>query len=189
MPKPVYPILTDRLALRPFRTDDLDAVHDIQRRPDVARYLYWGPRSRDEAAEMLGRRMLQTSIDQEGDALHLAADLRSTDELIGTFSLFYRSEVHRQGEVGFMIHPDQHGHGYATEGARAMLRIGFEELGLHRITGQLDARNVASARVMERLGMRREALLVENELVKGEWTDELVYALLDREWRIRTTPA
>ena len=64
-----------------------------------------------------------------------------------------------------------------------MLRIGFEELGLHRIAGRLDARNEASARVLERLGMRREAHLVENEFVKGEWTDELVYAMLEQEWR------
>ncbi len=63
--------------------------------------------------------------------------------------------------------------------------MGFQTLGLHRIVARCDARNVASARVMERLGMRREALLVENEMVKDEWTDELVYALLDREWRHR----
>ena len=63
-----------------------------------------------------------------------------------------------------------------------MLAIGFDGLGLHRIVGRLDARNRASARVLERLGMRREAHLVENEHVKGEWTDELVYALLAREW-------
>ena len=63
--------------------------------------------------------------------------------------------------------------------------MGFQTLGLHRIVARCDARNDASARVMERLGMRREAHLVENEMVKGEWTDELVYALLDREWRAR----
>ena len=63
-----------------------------------------------------------------------------------------------------------------------MLRIGFDELGLHRVVGRLDARNGASARVLERLGMRREALLVDNEWVKGEWTSELAYALLAEEW-------
>jgi RimJ/RimL family protein N-acetyltransferase len=66
-----------------------------------------------------------------------------------------------------------------------MLALGFEGLGLHRIAGRLDGRNVASARVLERLGMRREAHLVENERVKGEWTDEVVYALLAREWVTR----
>jgi RimJ/RimL family protein N-acetyltransferase len=178
-----YPVLTDRLALRPFRDDDIDAFHAIQSREDVVRYLYWGPRSRDEASEMLDRRKLQAAIDKEGDGLHLAGELRATGELIGHFSLFYRSAQHGEGEVGFVVHPDHHGKGYATEGARAMLRLGFEVLGLHRIIGRCDARNTASARVMERLGMRREAHLVENEFIMGEWTDELDYAILDREWR------
>jgi RimJ/RimL family protein N-acetyltransferase len=179
---PSYPLFTERLVLRPFRDDDLDGFHDIQSRPDVVRYLLWEPKTRDEALEMLERRMLQTAIDKQGDGLHLAADLRATDELVGHISLFYGSEEHRQGEVGFVIHPDHHGHGYATEGARLMLRLGFEGLGLHRIIGRCDARNTSSAGVMERLGMRRESHLIENEFIKGEWTDEFTYAMLDREW-------
>ncbi len=66
-----------------------------------------------------------------------------------------------------------------------MLRLGFEDLGLHRIAGRLDARNAASARVLERLGMRREARFLQNEIVKGEWADEMVYAMLEDEWRAR----
>lgn len=63
-----------------------------------------------------------------------------------------------------------------------MLRLGFDGLNLHRITGRLDARNTASARVLEKLGMRREAHLIDNEHVKGEWASELIYAMLAREW-------
>ena len=66
--------------------------------------------------------------------------------------------------------------------AREMLRIGFEEAGMHRIIGRIEARNTPSARVLERLGMRREAHFVQNEFVKGEWTDEVVYAVLREEW-------
>lgn len=82
-----------------------------------------------------------------------------------------------------MFHPEFGGRGYATEAAAVMLRLGFGDLGLHRITGRLDARNTASARVLERLGMRREAHFVQNEIVKGEWTGELVYAMTEDEWR------
>ena len=179
---PTYPLLTERLSLRPFRDDDLDAFHAIQRRADVVRFLYWEPRSRDETREMLERRMAQSAIDQEGQGLHLAAELRATAGLVGHFNLAFVSQEHRQGEIGFVMHPAHHGQGYGTEGARLMLRLGFEELGLHRIIGRCDARNTASAKVLEHLGMRREAYLIENEWVKGEWTDELVYAMLDREW-------
>ncbi len=81
-----------------------------------------------------------------------------------------------------MLHPDQHGRGYGREATLEMLRLGFEGLGLHRIIGRCDARNDTSARLMERLGMRREAHFRENEWVKGEWCDEYVYALLAAEW-------
>ncbi len=77
--------------------------------------------------------------------------------MIGEISLIWRSVEDRQGEIGYIFNPDQHGRGYATEAANAMLRYGFEELGLHRIHARCDLRNSASWRVMERLGMRREA--------------------------------
>lgn len=183
MLRPTYPLLTDRLSLRPFRDEDLDAFHAIQSRPDVVKYLYWEPRSREETREMLERRKLQTAIEREGDGLHLAADLRASGALAGHFNLQWTKQEHRQGEIGFVMHPDHHGHGYATEGARLMLELGFAGLGLHRIVGRCDGRNAASWRLMERLGMRREAHLIENEFVKGEWVDELIYAILDREWQ------
>jgi RimJ/RimL family protein N-acetyltransferase len=177
-----FPILTDRLLLRPFEPSDLDAVHAMQSREDVARYLYWNPRTPDETEEALRRIVELRSVDDEHDGLRLAAVRRDSGELIGDFSLWRTSREHQQGEIGFVLHPDHHGQGFATEASLVCLRLGFEVVGFHRIEGRCDARNTASARVMERLGMRREAHLVENELVKGEWTDELVYAMLASEW-------
>jgi RimJ/RimL family protein N-acetyltransferase len=176
------PIETSRLRLRPFVAGDLDALFAYQSRDDVTRHLYWGSRSRDEVQEALERKIAATAIRTEGDFLALAAELASTGEIVGDVVLGLVSEEHRTGELGYIVHPDHHGHGYATEAARAVLRVAFEGLRLHRVTGRLDARNVASARVLEKLGMRREALLVDNELVKGEWQSELVYAILAREW-------
>ena len=111
-----------------------------------------------------------------------------TGELVGDCVLMLRSKEHEQGEVGYVFNPAYHGRGYATEAVGALLRLGFEGLGLHRIAGHLDARNIASARVLERAGLRREAHLVENEFVKGEWADELIYAILRREWEARQAP-
>ena len=190
MLRPSYPIATERLLLRPFAPDDLDALIAIHGDPGVVRYLYWDVRDRDELRGVLEEKAGRTALAKAGDALNLAAVTADTGELVGDMTLFWHSEEHRAGEVGYMIDPAQQGRGYATEAARAMLRLGFEELGLHRITGRIDARNTASARVLERLGMRREAHLVENELVKGEWTDEVVDAMLDREWAAQAaTPA
>jgi RimJ/RimL family protein N-acetyltransferase len=99
--------------------------------------------------------------------------------------LFVHSADHRTGEIGFVFHPDFHGQGYAAEASVELLRLGFEELGMHRIIGRLDHRNTGSAKLLERLGLRLEAHFVRNEFLKGEWTDELVYALLADEWEQR----
>jgi RimJ/RimL family protein N-acetyltransferase len=100
-------------------------------------------------------------------------------------TLFMNSVEHRTGELGFVFHPDFHGRGYAAEASVELLRLGFEKLGWHRIIGRLDHRNTGSAKLLERLGMRQEAHFVRNEFLKGEWTDELVFALLGEEWKAR----
>lgn len=185
MLRPDYPIKTARLLLRPFTADDLDAVHCYLSRADVSRFLYWQPQSREDVAERLAKR--SPTLERPGDILVLAVQLAEPPEqVIGEVNLGWSSAEHRQGEFGFIFHPDHHGHGYAGEAAVEMLRLGFEELRLHRIVGRCDGRNAASARLMERLGMRREAHFRENELVKGEWTDEFVYAMLAEEWARRS---
>jgi RimJ/RimL family protein N-acetyltransferase len=182
---PVYPMLAERLALRPFAPSDFDALYAIQSRDDVTRYLYWGPRSHDEVREALVARMRESVLAAEGQSLSMAITLRDGGALIGTTNLDWVSATHRQGEIGFILHPDHQGRGYAGEAAAVLLRLGFEDLGLHRIVGRCDGRNTGSARVMERLGLRQEAHLRENEIVKGEWCDELVYAMLASEWKER----
>lgn len=185
MTDPTLPIRTERLLLRPFTDDDFEAFFDLYRREDVARYLPWEPRTREQAIEMFGRVKALTSFSAEGHAIRLAAVLPESGAVIGDISLNHASREHRQGEIGFVIHPDHQRHGYATEACSAVLGLGFEELGLHRIMGRADPRNAGSVGVMERLGMRREAHLRENELIKGEWWDEVDYAILASEWKAR----
>jgi RimJ/RimL family protein N-acetyltransferase len=179
---PAYPLATERLLLRPFRADDLAAFHEIRSRPEVVRWLYEPPATEEDARSALERRLTFAAIERDGDGLALVLEHRNTGELLGDCGLTLVSEQHRLGEIGFVLHPDHQGHGYATEAARELLWIAFEGLRLHRVIGRCEARNDGSARVLERLGMRREAHLVENEWVKDEWQSELVYALLDREW-------
>jgi RimJ/RimL family protein N-acetyltransferase len=181
--EPSYPIETERLLLRPFAATDFEAMFAMHSLPDVVRYLYWEPRTEQEVREVLERKAGEIAITTEGDKLSLAAVLKTTGELIGDVMMQWVSREHRQGEIGFIFHPDHHGRGYATEASRALLRLAFEELQLHRVVGRLEARNGASARVLEKLGMRPEAHFVENEYVKDEWQSGLVYAILDREWR------
>lgn len=177
-----HPIETDRLLLRPFAEDDFEPLLALQSRADVARWLYWEPRDADAVRTALAAKIQETALASDGDRISLAVVLKASSEMIGDCTLWLVSDAHRQGEVGFVFHPDHHGRGYATEAGRELLRLAFGECGFHRVIGRLDARNSASARVLERLGMRLEAHLVENEWVKGEWTSELAYAVLEQEW-------
>ena len=181
---PEYPLLTPRLALRPLAPADVDAVHAYQSREDVCRYVPYAPRSREEvAARLADPEKTRSVLDAEGQALVLGVELRATGALIGDVMLFWRSEEHRGGELGYQLHPDHHGNGYAAEACGPLLAIAFDGLGLHRVVARIDARNGPSAGVLRRLGMRQEAVLVENEWFKGEWSTEIDFALLDREWR------
>jgi RimJ/RimL family protein N-acetyltransferase len=185
---PTLPVRTARLDLRAFTPDDLDVVLAMRSLPQVVRYLYEDELDAARAPEVLARKIRRQRLDGDGDGLSLAAVERETGVVVGDVSLMLTGAHDRQGEIGFTLHPDHQGRGYATEAAGAMLVVGFDQLGLHRIVGRCDGRNVPSARVMERLGMRREAHLVQNEWVKGEWTDEVIYAMLTEEWRARTAP-
>jgi RimJ/RimL family protein N-acetyltransferase len=176
---------SERLLLRPFHPDDFEALLAMQSRPDVARWLYWEPRSAAEVRAALEKKIEGSSLRNDGDSLSFAVVLKATSEVIGDGSFFLLSAEHRQGGIGFVFHPDHHGRGYATETARLLLQLAFEEFGLHRVIGRLEPRNTPSARLLERLGMRREAHFVENEFIEGEWQSELVYALLENEWRDR----
>jgi RimJ/RimL family protein N-acetyltransferase len=180
---PRYPIRTERLSLRPFTRGDVDAVYAYRSRPDVCRFLFDEPMSRESCAETVQLRIGQQMFEEEGDRIVLAVDRASDDALVGEVSIIWRSADARQAELGYIFHPEVHGQGYATEAGRALLDLGFEGARLHRIFARCDARNVASARVMERLGMRREAHFRGHTLVKGRWDEEFIYAILEDVWR------
>jgi len=138
------PIRTERLIIRPFEKDDLEAVYDMQSRPEVARYLYWSPRDRRGAAESLQEKLKCTRIEAEGDILNLAVELAPGGPVIGDLMLHYASAPHQQAEVGYIFHPDAQARGLATAAVRAVVNLAFRELRVHRVFGQIDARNTAS---------------------------------------------
>jgi RimJ/RimL family protein N-acetyltransferase len=187
--RPAYPLETARLQLRPFSPGDLEELYAFQSLPEVARFLYWEARDLEQVRQVLDAKMGQTALEDEGQVLALGVVLRETGVVVGEVSLQWLSRRHRQGEIGFVFHPGYQGRGLATEAAEVVLGLGFDGLGLHRVIGRCDALNLPSARLMERLGMRQEAHFVHNEIFKGAWGDELVYAMLEDEWRARVSGA
>lgn len=179
------PLRTEHLVMRAHTMDDLDAWHELFGDPAVVRYLYQAPLSRDEAAEHLSKRFTATLPQQDGEWLMLAMEFDG--RCVGDVGVHLVSRENRQCEIGYVLSPRVQGRGLATEAATLITAIAFDELDTHRVCGRLDARNEASARLLERLGMRREGHLRETEWVKGEWTDEVIYAITLPEWRARTS--
>jgi RimJ/RimL family protein N-acetyltransferase len=177
------PVRTDRLVLRAMTSGDVDDIHAYQSRPDVCRYMLFEPRTRDEVAEKVAKYSAALVLNGDGDFWQLAVE-RASDpgRVIGDIYFAIKDAANASAEIGWTLHPDQMGSGYMTEAAGATLAIAFNDLELHRVRAQLDARNRRSAALCKRLGMRREALFREDMWFKGEWSDTAIYAILNHEW-------
>lgn len=174
------PIVTDRLTLRSYRPDDLEPTLAYYSDPVVARYIPWEPWSREQATEHLERRIGRTGIIGLDSALSLVVEREGV--VVGDVVLWPTEETLSRGEVGWAFHPDAAGQGYATEAVRALIGVAFGVYRFRRLVAQLDARNTNSARLCERVGMTKEAHLRQDFWAKGEWTDNVIYGLLDEEW-------
>jgi len=183
------PIATERLVLRLFTLDDVEDSYSYQSRDDVTRYMLYDALSRDEIVERIRIREGATGLDNDGDFLVLAVELPGTADVaarvIGDVDLQLKSAANGQATIGWAMHPDFQGRGYAAEAAGALLDLAFDAAGLHRVYAELDPRNAASAALCTRLGMRHEAHFVDELFFKGAWGDTDVYAILDREWAQR----
>ncbi len=165
------PVLANRVALRMMTLDDTEAFFAYQSDEETTRFLPYPPRDLDTVIEKITTHAQHDTLAAEGDYLMLAIERLSDSQMLGEIYFTVESLRHERGEIGWAMHPDYHGNGYASEAASAMLTIAFTELGLHRVIAQLDSRNTASARLCERLGMTHEAHLRHDEFFKDEWVD------------------
>ena len=179
---PTLPIFTERLTLRLTEIRDRDALLAIYSDKDVARFLLDDPWTAAEAALQVSKRVRRTGLDAEEAALALV--IEAEGKVVGDVAMWCTDDTRHKVEIGWVIAPWAAGRGYAAEAAGGLIRAGIRAYGLHRIEAQLDARNTASARVCEKLGMQREAWLRQNWWSKGEWTDTLIYGLLASELEV-----
>jgi RimJ/RimL family protein N-acetyltransferase len=178
-----FPIATERLTLREFYHDDEEAIHEYGGDPMVSIYTDWGPntpaQTRDHLAMVLRQQLTWPRSD-----VSLAVELRAESKVIGSASLWLTDQENRTASFGYAFNQRYWKKGYATEASMALVRVAFDTLKLHRVFATCDARNVASWRVMEKLGMRREAEFRKDVFQKGEWRDSYLYAILEAEWPI-----
>ena len=174
------PILTSRLRLRPFRPEDEPAVHAFTSDPEVTRYTSWEPHTPTETSVRL-----QMWIYQEwpGPSIQLAIESRDERTVIGWTGFLSIDSARQTGIFGYLLHRNYWGKGYATEAARGLIDWGFTQLNLHRVVAECAVENVPSTRILEKLGMRREAHFRKNIIKAGRWQDTYLYAQLREEWR------
>jgi RimJ/RimL family protein N-acetyltransferase len=187
-----WPLLTTRLSIRRAQTEDAPRTWPYRRLEDVSRWLPMMPATEHEHVEMFcaPRRLATTLLVELRGGEPRAAEGRVIGDLkFDVVDGWAQDEISAaargvHGEIGWVLDPQFQGRGYATEAVRELLRIAFAELGLRRVEAYCFAENEPSWRLMERVGMRREAHTVADGLHRdGTWRDGLAYALLADEWR------
>ena len=175
-------LTTKRLMLREFEEEDWRAVLAYQSHPLYLRYNPWTHRTEQDVRAFV-RRFLAQREEEPRTKFQLAITLASRGQLIGNAGIRMKTPEAREADIGYELDPRYWGCGYATEAAGALLALGFRELKLHRIWAQCIAENTASARVLEKIGMRQEGHLRENEWMKDRWWDTMLYAILEHDVR------
>lgn len=174
-------LTTDRLVLREFVEDDWRAVLAYQNDSRYLRFNTWTKRTPEDAQAFVGRFVTQQGQDPRLK-FQLAITLPLTGQLIGNAGIRIKTAGGHEADIGYELDPQHWGQGYASEAAHALVQFGFEQLRLRRISAHCLAENVASARVLEKLGMRLEGRLRDSERFKGRYWDTLHYAVLDHDW-------
>jgi len=173
---------TARLHIRELEPLDWPAVHRYAADPRVVEYLWWGPNSEADTRAFIEKARAERIRSPRLD-FDFAVTTQPSEAVIGGCSLHARGRAeYRTCEIGYCFVPETWRHGYATETVAALLDFAFATAGLHRVFGLVDPDNGASARLLERLGLRREGHMRRDTLIRGAWRDSLIYATLAEEW-------
>lgn len=184
----MIPLRTKRLVLRELREEDWVDARALDTDPEVVRF-----QSNDVLDEAGTKAYLARNIASAAESPRRVFDFALTfpgeDRFLGRAGFHVQRPEHREAMVWFQLRRDLWGQGLVTEALTAVLDFAFFEQMVHRCYGDCDPRNVASARVMEKVGMKREAHLRQNWWLKGEWCDSWIYGVLEAEWRARRARA
>jgi RimJ/RimL family protein N-acetyltransferase len=178
------PILTERLELRPLTPDDAECLFAYRSDPNVAKYQGWQPRTLIQTREFINK-LSDVAPDTPGTWFQCALVHRASGELVGDCGLHFVKDDLKQCEIGITVSRSHQRNGYASEAVHAALEYLFVGLSKHRVFASIDPRNTSAIELFKRVGMRQEAHFVESLWLNEEWVDDLIFAMLDREWRPR----
>ena len=178
-----FPITTDRLSIRFFENRDRALELAIHSDDSLFTHLPITPRTPAEIDESLEKRVGIHILDEVGATVSLAVELAADSTYVGAVQLTPIEVEPVQASIGWIALPSHHRRGLMTEAVRAIVDLAFTTADVHRLVAEIDSANAASVRLAERLGFRKEAHFVESLYLRGEWRDETVYALLQKDWR------
>ncbi|MEV8238830.1 GNAT family protein [Microbacterium testaceum] len=175
-------VVRERVRLRPVVDADLEAMVRYRGDADVCRFLPFEPQTAEDIRGRIGHLFGGTSLEGERGGVVLAIEHLTDGTVIGDLVIFHLDLRAGSAEIGWVVSPAASGRGLATAAVRALIDTAFSVYGLRRLVARIDADNARSLALAERVGMRREAHLVENEWFKGRWSDEVDFGILSREW-------
>lgn len=173
-------IETKRLILREFVSSDFEAVHSYASDPNVSKYLPWGPNDESDTYNFL-EKIIEYQQENPRYDYEIAVVLKGYDELIGACSIHISDFKNKEGWIGYCYNKQYWGNGYASEASKAIIKFGFNNLNLHRIFATCSPYNIGSAKVLEKIGMKKEGHLREHKWVKRAWRDSFLYSVLEHE--------
>lgn len=176
--KPI--IETERLLIRLAEPEEAEAIFSYRSDFLENKYQGWFPDSAKEVYDYISN--MPKTIDIADVCFQFAIMNVNENRLIGDIGIIFTNYNHMQAEIGCTLHKDYQGKGYATESLKAIVNYLFFTLNKHRIIASVDPRNTASIRLIQRLGFRKEAHFKESYYLRGEWVDDIIYAILKAEW-------
>jgi RimJ/RimL family protein N-acetyltransferase len=173
---------TERLNINPIEIADAEAVFAYRSDAETNKYQGWVPNELEQIEDFIETKVSH-EMNVSGTWVQWALKRNDTNELIGDVGVHFLSDDDMQCEVGCTLAKMHHGKGYATEALHAVITYLFKELDKHRIVTSIDPANISSIKLVERLGFRKEAHHIESLYLNGQWVDDVIYAVLKREWK------
>jgi [ribosomal protein S5]-alanine N-acetyltransferase len=180
-------LISERVILREIEDKDWVDVHRYASKEIVCQYQPWGPNTEKESKDFVK----QVIVDAEKETrtrFVFAIIEKKNERMIGSGEFNIQDIRNRTGEIGYIVNPDYWGKGFATEAANLLIEFGFKQFSLHRIYATCDPRNIASSKVLEKIGMTKEGRLREDLLIKEGWRDSLLFSILEQEWNKEINP-
>ena len=169
---------TERLVLRPAESKDAKAIYKYRSDSETNKYQGWIPETLDDVDSFLKK--ISSEINLANTWFQFVIIDIDNSDIIGDLGIHFLNDD--QAEIGCTLEKSKHGKGYATEALKLVMDYLFNKLNKHRIIGSIDPQNLKSIGLVERLGFRKEAHFKESLLINGEWVDDIVYAILKKEW-------